>query len=635
MTARFPASAADGGALPLVPHSDWDETSGSGHFVQFYDEDVFLLDAVSRFIGTALGSGGAAIVIATSAHRDGLSRALTDRGLDVGTIGACGRYITLDAAATLSEFLIDGWPDEARFMQILGGAVERAAAAADRDRPVRAFGEMVALLCADGRREAAIRVEELWNELAQQRRFSLFCAYPMNAFGSEAEGASFVRICAVHTQVIPAESYTALSTADERLRTVSRLQQKARALETETIERKKAQGALSRKEQQLEEKLAQLAEIDRRKDEFIAILGHELRNPLSAVQNAIAAARLDPSRRERALDIAHRQTAQLERLVDDLLEVARMTQGRLTLQMARVSLADIITRAVDATRWLVEARGHALVIRLPSDRITLDVDPARIEQVVANLLTNAAKFTEPGGRIEVLGERDGEEAVVRVRDTGSGIAPDMLPLVFDMFAQGQRTLDRAQGGLGIGLTVVRRVIELHGGRVEARSEGVGKGAEFVIWLPALSLPADAARCVPTEPAAARHARVLIVEDNVDAAESLSMLLELFGHQVHVAHNGADALEVIGRQPPDVVIVDIGLPGMDGYEVARRIRALPTARTTVLIALTGYGQDEDKQHARAAGFDYHLTKPVDLDALQRLVCRLGASTPASDEPPTLH
>ena len=279
MTAQFPASAAADGPSPLAPHGEWDETSGSGHFVQFYEDDSYLLDAVSRFIGTALGSGGAGVVIATSAHRDRLSRALAARGLDVETIRARGRYITLDAADTLSEVLIDGWPDEARFVAVLGGVIERAAAA-DRDRPVRAFGEMVALLCADGRRDAAIRVEELWNALGQQQRFSLFCAYPINAFRTESASASFASVCAAHAQVIPAESYAALSSADDQLRTVSQLQQQAQALEAESAERKRAQAALLRKQQELEEKLGQLAEIDRRKDEFLAMLGHELRNPL-------------------------------------------------------------------------------------------------------------------------------------------------------------------------------------------------------------------------------------------------------------------------------------------------------------------------------------------------------------------
>lgn len=744
MTPRLGTPARHANDYSGIDLSPFTSSAGLGHFVQFYHEDGFLLDAVGRFIGTALAGGDAGVVIATRPHRDRLVEALTARGLDVAAAGACGRYIALDAAEVVAHVMEGGWPDEARFAEVVEDLLARAATAAANGR-VRAFGEIVALLCAEGRHEAAIRVEELWNELAKKRRFSLFCAYPIGAFRREVDGTPFLRICAEHAHVIPAESFTALKTPVERLRAVSRLQQQARALETEAGERKKAEQSLHRKHEELsdflenaveglqrvgpdggvrwankallgllgytaeeyvghgaadfhvqrevfdelwrrlmrretlfdypadlrckdgsikhvlihsnglwedgrflytrcfirnvteqrqlqaelERRLEQLAEIDRRKDEFIAMLGHELRNPLAAVQNAIAAARLDASRRERALDIARRQTAQLERLVDDLLEVPRLTQGRLALRTVCVSLADIIARAVDATRWLVEARGHALAVSTPSDPVYVEGDPARIEQAVANLLTNAANYTEPGGRIQLIAAREGAEAVLRVRDTGIGIAPDMLPRVFDLFAQGPQTLDRAQGGLGIGLTVVRRVIDLHGGRVAAHSDGIGKGAEFVVWLPALCVAERATGGATGLPAVGRRARVLVVEDNVDAAESLGMLIELLGHEVRVVHNGPAALDAIRREPPEMALVDIGLPGMDGYEVARSIRACPRGAITVLVALTGYGRDEDKQQARAAGFDHHLTKPVDMDALRDLLGRLQTSHLRSD------
>jgi len=369
---------------------------------------------------------------------------------------------------------------------------------------------------------------------------------------------------------------------------------------------------------------------NRAKDEFLAMLGHELRNPLSAVRNAVAAATLDETSRGRALEIARRQTDQLGRIVEDLLDIARITRGRVPLRKKRVALADVLERTVEGARGLMDERGHVLTVALPAEPIHLEADAARLEQAVANLLANAAKYTDPGGTVTVSAEREGEHAVIRVRDNGIGIAPDVLPQVFDLFAQGERTLDRAQGGLGIGLTLVRRIVELHGGSVEAKSAGIRRGAEFVIRMRALP-PGDDAAAVKVMPAPREHhpARVLMVEDNPDAAESLVMILELLGHHVRVVHDGAVALDAARANVPDIMLVDIGLPGMNGYEVARAVRADPHLKQVVLVALTGYGRPDDKAAAMAAGFDYHLVKPVDLDALGELVARLGSSADTSE------
>ena len=359
----------------------------------------------------------------------------------------------------------------------------------------------------------------------------------------------------------------------------------------------------------------------RAKDEFLAMLGHELRNPLAAVRNAVVTAQLDGARRERSLEIARRQADQLARLLDDLLDVARITQGRIALRREPTYLAGIVARALETTRAVVEERGHALDVRLLADDVRVDADPARIEQAIVNLITNAAKYTEPGGRIGLEMRRDGTDAVLAVRDSGIGIAPDMLPYVFDLFAQAERGLDRAQGGLGIGLTIVKRVIELHGGRVDARSDGVGRGAEFVVRLPALpAAPAETAAAPLSRPRETVRARILVVEDNVDAAETLGALLELLGHEVHVAHDGPAALELARAKTPRVLLVDIGLPGMDGYEVARRAREDPQLRGAILFALTGYGRDEDRKAALDAGFDGHLVKPVTVEALEEVVAQ---------------
>src|SRR5262249_38848592 len=261
------------------------------------------------------------------------------------------------------------------------------------------------------------------------------------------------------------------------------------------------------------------------------------------------------------------------------------------------------------TRLLIEERAHALAVTLPAEDVQIDGDSTRLEQVLVNLLTNAAKYTSRNGRIGITGVIEGDEVVLRVRDSGIGIAPEVLPRVFDLFAQGDRTLDRAQGGLGIGLTVVKRLVELHHGRVEAHSDGLGKGAEFVVRLPAtVARPDDGPAPSAAEKTAAAGTRVLLGEDNLDAAESLMMLLELLGHRVRVAHDGPTALEAARANVPDVMLVDIGLPGMDGYEVAQEVRQDAALRRVVLVALTGYGRDEDRARALAAGFDYHLVKP---------------------------
>ncbi len=357
----------------------------------------------------------------------------------------------------------------------------------------------------------------------------------------------------------------------------------------------------------------------RAKDEFLAMLGHELRNPLSAVRNALVSARLFPALQERALGIARQQTDQLCRLIDDLLDVARITQGKIALQRQRVRFAGVVERAVETTRQLVEARAHHLVLSLSDTDLEIDADATRLEQIVVNLVSNAAKYTEPGGEITVAVRREDGGALLRVRDNGVGIAPGMLPLVFDLFAQGDRALDRVGGGLGIGLTVVRRLVELHGGRVEARSEGLGKGAEFRVWFPDPPPSHAPLASVPvTTGVRQRQTRVLLVEDNEMVATSLVMLLEGIGYHVRAVHDGAAALDAAHLDVPGVMLIDIGLPGMDGYEVARRIREDPSLRRTVLVALTGYGSSEDKQRAMAAGFDYHLVKPVDPEVLDGIL-----------------
>ncbi|TMA72204.1 MAG: response regulator [Deltaproteobacteria bacterium] len=395
-------------------------------------------------------------------------------------------------------------------------------------------------------------------------------------------------------------------------------------------ERKRLEGELRRRADEL-------ADADRRKDEFLAMLAHELRNPLAPLSNALHLLAQDAGDRARITEMADRQVRHLVRLVDDLLDVSRITQGKISLRKERVILADVVTRAMEMMREELEARGHQVTVSLPPRPVYLEADGARLAQIAGNLLSNAAKFTPTGGSIWLTAEALSDEVVVRVRDTGVGLAPELVPHVFDLFVQGEASLDRTRGGLGIGLTLVRRLVELHGGRVEARSAGVGQGSEFLVYLPTLGPPLteSVAGAAPTpDRPPTRGLSVLLVEDSPDAAESLAMVLRTWGHDVQVALDAAAGLEVAERLAPDVIVSDVGLPGMDGYELARRLRAHPKFGRAVLIALSGYARDEDKRRALAAGFDHHFVKPPDLDALAELLGRVQLASEGR-RPPLLH
>ena len=374
-----------------------------------------------------------------------------------------------------------------------------------------------------------------------------------------------------------------------------------------------------------------LADLSYRKDEFLAMLSHELRNPLAAIFYALPLLSLqksDDPMQLRARAIIERQARQLNHLVDDLLEISRVTTGRVQLRQAQVMIGDIVTRAVETAQPLITQRRHTLTVSLPEQPLWLPADAARLEQVVVNLLTNAAKYTDEGGRIGLSVQHEGTTAVLRVKDNGIGIAPELLPCIFDLFTQAERSLDRSQGGLGIGLCLVRRLVEMHGGTVTATS-AVGQGSEFVVCLPTTSAsapPLPAPLLGKPAPVGDKPCRVLVVDDNLDAAQTLAMLLEFLGHEVRTMHDGVPALAEAVDWRPDVVLLDIGLPGLSGYEVAQRIRQHPLLSGIVVVALTGYGQDTDRQCSREAGFDHHLTKPVDFDVVEKILKSVSAREP---------
>jgi signal transduction histidine kinase len=372
-----------------------------------------------------------------------------------------------------------------------------------------------------------------------------------------------------------------------------------------------------------------LKDADRRKDEFLATLAHELRNPLAPLRNGLQIMQLadgDRAAVEQARAMMERQLGQLVHLVDDLLDVSRISQGKIALRKERVELSRVVHQAVETSRPLIDGAGHDLIINLSPDRIFLDADVTRLAQVISNLLNNAAKYTERGGRISLTVERQRNDAVVSVRDTGVGIPAHMIPRVFDIFTQVDQSLERSQGGLGIGLSLVKGLVEMHGGAVEARSEGHGMGSEFVVTLPVVLSFSGSDRAEEASdrspPSVAR--RILVADDNRDSAMSLAIMLELMGNETQTSHDGLEALDAAAKFRPDVVMLDIGMPKLNGYDTAQRIRQQPWGKNLVLVALTGWGQEVEKRRSLEAGFDFHIVKPVDPAALEKLLAGLHVS-----------
>ena len=395
------------------------------------------------------------------------------------------------------------------------------------------------------------------------------------------------------------------------------LEQTNRVLQSEVAERARAEAALK--------------EADRHKDEFLAVLAHELRNPLAPIRNAVEIMRrssLSDPQLVWSRDVVERQVKHLTRLVDDLLDVSRITRGNINLSREPVSVATIVARAIETIQPLIAEQRHELAVDISDEVLEVEGDLTRLTQVLGNLLNNAAKYTDPGGSIVVSAQRAGSDVDIRVRDNGIGIPPELLPRLFQLFTQVDAAAHRAQGGLGIGLALVRQLVQMHGGSVTAYSNGPGTGCEFLIRLPLRTrrmrdpMEPNALPLTHANGAKPGH-RILLADDNQDALESLATLLQCEGHEVHTAGDGAEALEVAAQCRPNVVLLDIGMPKLDGYEVARRIRAEPWGKSTVLIALTGWGQDEDRRRSREVGFDSHLVKPLDPEALSTMLSRLPA------------
>jgi len=620
----------------FAPRSDWTAMSDTDHFVQFYEADGFLLNSLSGFIGSAINSGNPAIVIATKEHRDGLDQLLSANALDLVNAKASGRYVSLDAAETLSKFMVDGSPDPGAFQKLLGGII---GSVTDGRSRVRAFGEMVALLWAEGNYAGAIRLEELWNDLQRAHSFSLFCAYPMNGLGGEKFTEPHSGICTVHSRVIPAESYAGLFDQDARLRAVAQLQQKAASLEAEVKERQQAEERLRLALVGEQMARAEAETANRMKDEFLATVSHELRTPLNAIigwSHLLQRGSLDQATTSRAMETIDRNAKAQAQLIEDILDVSRMITGKLRLSNESVDISSVINAAIDSVQLALDSKDLELEVKLdPSARHTLG-DASRLQQVVWNLLANAIKFTPSGGRIEVKVERDGRNLKLQVSDSGQGMNADFLPFIFERFRQADGTTTRQHGGLGLGLAIVRHLVELHGGTIKAESGGTGKGSTFVIKLPlapqrkreprrvtSANLPAkeDSEAPFPALPAL-DDVRVLLVDDDPDTLQMLSVMLVELKANVQTAASVSEALEILEWYQPKVVVSDLAMPGEDGYSLIAKIRAMENGKSIPAVALTSYVRIEDRTQALSAGFNMFVPKPVEPHELIAAIANLA-------------
>jgi signal transduction histidine kinase len=803
----------------LAPRSDWSEMNELEHFVQFYETDTFLLDSLAGFIATGLERGDAGIVVATQAHREALDERLEALGIDLTAARDSGQYLPLDAQETLSKLMVDGSPDRALFTEIIGDIIERASKGRTH---VRIFGEMVALLWAEGKQSEALQLEELWNELHKKRSFSLLCGYPMSGFCEEIFAEPLHHVCTAHSRVIPAESYTGINDADERLRAIIQLQQKARLLEAEIAERKEREVTLrsvkqelelqledlrrlhemsvgltrtldiesvlkevlhaamdvqhtsmgllslcdsergglnlhvhsgfdeeflkqiewvppgggacggcyeqrqrvivedvetdpvfalyreasrgagfrschstplitrsgniigvlsvhfpqphrpseretrlmdlyaqlaadiienaqlhSRVQQELEEReqllvreqiaRAEAESANRLKDEFLATVSHELRTPLTAIlgwSHMLRENRLDEAAAERAVKTIERNAQLQAQLVEDILDVSRVITGKLRLNVAQIDAASVINAAIDSVQLAADSKGIQLEITLDPKARRIQGDASRLQQVVWNLLSNAIKFTPAGGRVRVRLERAQDFVQIKVSDTGCGISKDFLPFIFDRFRQADGTSTRHHGGLGLGLAIVRHLVELHGGTTRAESSGEGQGSIFVIRLP-LSVAYEQGRAGDGHEAESHRSKaevkerplsplpslkgikVLVVDDDRDTLGLLAVILSEYKATVQTASSTNEALDMLEWYEPDVLVSDIAMPGQDGYTLINRIRereAQRRGKQIQAIALTAYARIEDRLHALSAGFNLFVPKPVEPNEL---------------------
>jgi signal transduction histidine kinase/ActR/RegA family two-component response regulator len=531
----------------------------------------------------------------------------------------------LNAEETLAHLLVDGCISETRFNDLIKGKLEELTA---QGRRVRVFGELVALLSAEGNHEEALHLEGLWDILQKSLSFPLFCAYPLRHFAGRELNERFADVCGTHSQIIPSESFTTLPVEDQTS-AIAILQQKAQALEVEVSERVKAEENL--RAVLLREQLAraEAETANRMKDEFLATVSHELRTPLNAIigwLHMLRRGQLDDETKVRALETIERNAKSQAQLVEDLLDVSRMISGKLRLQMGVVDTASVVNAAIDAVQLAANSKGIELQVTLdPSARHVLG-DASRLQQIVWNLLSNAIKFTPSGGRVTVQLERAQSHMQIKVSDTGQGISEKFLPYVFERFCQADGGSTRRHGGLGLGLALVRHLVELHGGYVRAMSEGDGKGATFIIELPLAATERATSEKTKRELKARDHQtsdttlltgrRVLVVDDHVDTLQMLKVMLEDRKADVQAAASAEEAMEILTWFRPNVLVLDLAMPGENGYSLIERIRRdeKGSGWTVPAVAITAQVRVDDRARALSAGFNMFVPKPVEADEL---------------------
>jgi signal transduction histidine kinase/ActR/RegA family two-component response regulator len=620
-----------------APRIDWSGMRSTEHFVQFYETDGSLLNSLGAFIGSAIQSGQGALVVATPAHRDALDELLEANGIDVINAKTSGRYVSLDAAETLARFMVNGSPDTEKFKRVIGSVITSVT---DGRSQTRAFGEMVGLLWAEGNFAGALRVEELWTELQKVHSFSLYCAYPMSEFGSEQFMEAHGSICGAHSLVIPAESYSDLANPDARLRAIALLQQKAASLETEIRDRRLVEERMQLALVGEQMARAEAESANRMKDEFLATVSHELRTPLNAIigwSHLLRSGKLDDQTTVRAMETIERNAKAQAQLIEDILDVSRVITGKLHLHTAPVDIASVINAAIDSVQLAVDAKDLHLEVTLdPSARHTFG-DASRLQQVVWNLLSNAIKFTPVGGRIEIKVERAVRQMRLRICDTGCGIGFEFLPFIFDRFRQADGTTTRSHGGLGLGLAIVRHLVELHGGSITADSAGIDQGSTFTITLPLA--PQSTSRRKKTSGSlraaeisngrfssrpALNDLRVLLVDDDPDTLQVLRVVLDDAKAVVQTASSVSEALEIMDWFHPQILVSDLAMPNEDGYSLISKLRALEVTSGARIpaIALTSYVRVEDRARAIAAGFNLFVPKPVQPEELITAITSLA-------------
>lgn len=592
------------------------------HHVQFYESDEYLLNSLSSYVGAGLLAGEAAVVVATTPHLEALERRLLAQGIDLPEATAAGNCVLLEAEPTLTALRVNGELSRERFQSVIGSVISDTRRKNER---LRVFGELVALLCDQGNFQAAIQLEGFWNDLLCEQPFKLMCAYPLSQFAQHSLAEPFAGVCATHTQVVPAESYSALTETDDQIRQIVYLQQKASALEELLLREQRARDE------------AETA--NRMKDDFLATVSHELRTPLNAIigwSHMLRTGRLDAQSSARAIESIERNAKSQAQLVEDILDVSRMITGKLNLEMGLVDAAFVINAAIDSVQLAADSRQISFEVTFESSARRVLGDANRLQQVVWNLLSNAIKFTPPGGRVAIKLERVESNIQIKVSDTGQGIRRDFLPYVFDRFSQLDGSNTRRYGGLGLGLAIVRHLVELHGGTVAVESDGDGCGATFTIRLPAPARSADSSKKKPvtsrvnttfdsktTPLATLEGVRLLLVDDDHDSLQFLSRLLEQQRAHVRTAQSAPEALQVLESYEPNVLVLDLAMPDEDGFSLMEKIRVREIGKKRApAIALTAHVRVDDRVRALAGGFDLFVPKPVEAEELVTAIANLA-------------